>query len=294
MKNKKMKYMKKVILTIVAIIALAGYCAAAEPVLDSLKIQGRMRRFWIYMPDGIEKDAPLVFVLHGYGNPGTKETWMNKAAEAHKFAVCVPHGWKDPQGKPSWNVGYPFQEGWKVDEVAGMEQLARYVQKKYHLSRRNTFMTGMSNGGEMCYLTAYSKQKTFKAVAPVSGLTMEWIYRTRDAPKPMPLFEIHGTADHTPEWDGDLENKGGWGAYMSVPVAIGYWIARNKCELETVEHVEGLNKDNGRSIIKHKYTGGPTGCEVWLYEVVNGSHSWFDHDIDTGEEIWSFFSKYLE
>ena len=63
---------------------------------------------------------------------------------------------------------------------------------------------------------------------------------------------------------------------------------------EGVEHVDGLNKENGRSIIKHKYLGGPTGCEVWLYEVVNGPHSWFDHDLDTGEEIWSFFSKYLK
>lgn len=288
----KTQAMKKVLL----LILLPLFCASvvAEPVLDSLKIQGQMRHFWIYKPAGIQKGAPLVFVLHGYGNPGQQRTWMNEAAEKHKFAICIPCGWKDPQEKPSWNVGYPFQQGWKVDEVAGMEQLARYVQKKYGLSRKNTFMTGMSNGGEMCYLTAYSKQKTFKAVAPVSGLTMEWIYRTMDAPKPIPLFEIHGTADHTSEWNGDLENKGGWGAYMPVPIAIGYWIAKNKCEHETVEHVEGLNKENGCSIIKHKYTGGPTGCEVWLYEVINGPHSWFDRDINTGEEIWSFFSKYLE
>lgn len=81
---------------------------------------------------------------------------------------------------------------------------------------------------------------------------------------------------------------------MSVPIAIGYWIAKNKNELEQTERVESMDKKSGRSIIKHKYTGGPTGCEVWLYEVTNGSHSWFEDDIDTGEEIWSFFSKYLE
>ena len=115
--------MKQFIVAFAAFIALASYSAATEPVLDSLKIQGQMRRFWIFMPDGIQKDAPLVFVLHGYTNPGNKETWMNKAAEKHRFAVCVPQGWKDPKGKPSWNVGYPFQEGWKVDEVAGMEHI---------------------------------------------------------------------------------------------------------------------------------------------------------------------------
>lgn len=286
--------MKKMLFALAVLMSMACHLESAEPVLDSLKIQGQMRRFWIYKPDGIQKDAPLVFVLHGYSNPGKKETWMNTAAEKHKFAICIPHGWKDPKGKPSWNVGYPFQEGWQVDEVAGMEKLARFVQKKYDLSRENTFMTGMSNGGEMCYLTAFSKQKTFKAVAPVSGLTMEWIYRTMDAPRPMPLFEIHGTADHVSEWNGDLENKGGWGAYMSVPIAIGYWVAKNKNEREQVEQVESLDKESGRTIIKHKYTGGPTGCEVWLYEVTSGSHSWFVDDFDTGEEIWTFFSKYLK
>ena len=286
--------MKRLFLLCVIVVSAILFSHASEPILDSMKIQGRTRHFWMLLPDGIQKDAPLVFVLHGYGNPGKQKTWMDASAEKHKFAVCVPWGWKDPKGKPSWNVGYPFQKGWNVDEVAGMVKLAKHVQKKYNLSKENTFMTGMSNGGEMCYLTAYSKQNAFKAVAPVSGLTMEWTYRTMDAPKPMPLFEIHGTADHTSEWTGDLENKGGWGAYMSVPVAIGYWIAKNKCEKVTVEKVEGLNKSNNRSIIKHKYSGGPTGCEVWLYEVINGSHSWFDKDIDTGEEIWTFFSKYLK
>ena len=146
----------------------------------------------------------------------------------------------------------------------------------------------------MCYLLAYSKHKTFKAFASLSGLTMEWIYRTMDAPKPVPFFEIHGTADHTSEWTGDLENKGGWGAYMAVPISIGYWIAKNKCEKETKERVDGLNKSNNRYINKYKYSGGPTGCQVWLYEVVNGPHSWFDKDINIGEEVWSFFSMYLK
>ena len=286
--------MNRGLLALAVLMMTAGRVASSEPVLDSLKIGGQMRYYWIYKPDGTQPDAPLVFVLHGYGNPGRKQTWMNKAAEQHKFALCIPHGWKDPKGEPSWNVGYPFQKGWQVDEVAGMEKLARHVQKKYRLSRRNTFMTGMSNGGEMCYLTAYSKQKTFKAVAPVAGLTMEWIYRTMEAPQPMPLFEIHGTADHVSEWNGDLQNQGGWGAYMPVPIAIGYWVAKNKCEQEQTEHIESHNKASGRTIIKHKYTGGPTGCEVWLYEVTNGTHSWFEDDINTGEEIWTFFSHYLE
>lgn len=266
---------------------------AAEPILDSLKVDGCVRRFWLKIPDCAGKDAPLVFVLHGYGNPGDKFTWMDATSEKYGFALCIPAGLKDFAGKPSWNVGYPPQIGWKVDDVKAMCKMAKYVQKKYGLSKKNTFLTGMSNGGDMCYVLAYSKQKTFRAFGSLSGLTMEWVYRTKEAPCPVPIMEVHGTEDRVSEWDGDLENKGGWGSYMSTPQGVGYWIAKNRCEALTNERVES-KQGNGIYIIKHKYDASKTsGCDVWLYEVVGGPHSWFDKDLDVGEEIWQFFSNYL-
>ena len=262
-------------------------------VEDSLKVDGFMRRFDVFLPEGIKPDAPLVFYLHGYGGGIYRNNPLVETASREGFAVCIPQGLRDPKGKPSWNVGYPFQEGWKVDDVKSLSKMAAYVQKRYHLSRENTFLTGMSNGGEMCYLMAYSKQKTFKAVAPVAGLTMVWMYRDLEACKPIPLFEIHGTEDRTSEWTGDLDNKGGWGAYMPVPFAVGYWVAKNRCTKEETERVEGLNRGNGHYIIKHRFTESATGCDVWLYEVVGGKHSTHTEDIKTGDEIWSFFKKYV-
>ena len=253
-----------------------------------------MRQFVMYLPDGLQADAPLVFILHGYGAGIRRENIMIGPADRHGFAVCIPQGLKDPQGEPSWNVGYVFQQGWKVDDVKALCEIARYVQKRHHLSRDNTFLTGMSNGGEMCYLMAYSKQRVFKAVAPIAGLTMAWIYETMEAPHPIPLMEIHGTEDRVSEWTGDMEDKGGWGAYLPVPVAIGYWVAKNRCVSEEILQVESLKRNEGHPIIKHRYTSPSTDCDVWLYEVVGGVHSWFTDDIDTGEEIWQFFSRYLK
>ncbi len=252
-----------------------------------------MRRFDVFLPEGIKPDAPLVFYLHGYGGGIYRNNPLVETASREGFAVCIPQGLRDLKGKPSWNVGYPFQEGWKVDDIKSLSKMAAYVQKHYHLSRENTFLTGMSNGGEMCYLMAYSKQKAFKAVAPVAGLTMVWMYRDLEACKPIPLFEIHGTEDRTSEWTGDLDNRGGWGAYMPVPLAVGYWVAKNRCMKEETERVESLNSENGHYIIKHRFTESATGCDVWLYEVVGGKHSTHTEDIRTGDEIWSFFKKYV-
>ncbi len=286
--------MKKRIFCLFFLLAQLTAVCAQQFVEDSLKVDGFMRRFDIFLPEGIKPDAPLVFYLHGYGGRIYRNNPMVETASREGFAVCIPQGLRDPKGKPSWNVGYPFQEGWKVDDVKSLSKMAAYVQKRYHLSQENTFLTGMSNGGEMCYLMAYSKQKAFRAVAPVAGLTMVWMYRDLEACKPIPLFEIHGTEDRTSEWTGDLDNRGGWGAYMPVPLAVGYWVAKNRCTKEETERVEGLNKENGHYIIKHRFTDSSTGCDVWLYEVVGGKHSTHTEDIKTGDEIWNFFKKYVK
>ena len=108
--------------------------SAREYTRDSLKVDGQYRVFRLYRPEGLAQDAPLLFVLHGYSSPGEVNDLACHAADRHKFAVCIPIGLKDPTGKHSWNVGYPMQEGWKVDDVKSMCRMARYVQKKYHLS----------------------------------------------------------------------------------------------------------------------------------------------------------------
>ena len=268
--------------------------SAQQFVEDSLRIDGHMRHFVMFLPAGIKPQAPLVFVLHGYSGKIWRENPLVETARREGFAVCIPQGLPDPKGHTSWNVGYPFQEGWKVNDVKSLCRMAAYAQKRYALSRENTFMTGMSNGGEMCYLMAYSHQNTFRAVAPVAGLTMEWMYRQLEADRPIPLMEIHGTEDRTSEWFGDLEDKGGWGAYMPVPLAVGYWVAKNRCTHEETERVESLHPETGRYVIKHRFTGSPSGCDVWLYEVVGAGHTWHTEDLNMGDEIWSFFSKYLK
>ena len=269
-------------------------CQAGRYVEDSIKVDGYMRQFVMYLPDGLKPDAPMVVLLHGYGAGIRRDNIMIAPADRHGFAVCIPQALKDPKGEPSWNVGYAFQQGWKVDDVKALCTIAREAQKRYHLSRRDAFLTGMSNGGEMCYLMAYSNQYTFRAVAPIAGLTMAWTYEQMEATRPIPLMEIHGTEDRVSEWTGDLKDAGGWGAYLPVPLAIGYWVAKNRCTQEVTERVESLKGNEGHPVIKHCYSSPTTHCAVWLYEVVGGVHSWHTDDIDTGEEIWQFFSRYTK
>ncbi len=260
---------------------------------DSLRYRGNTYTYHLYRPANLPDNAPLVVMFHGYGSRSKPEKYGLKAvADRHGFAVCYPRGLNDFKGKPCWNVGYEFhrERKWRRDDVGFACRLAHHLQREYGFSRKNTFATGHSNGGEMCYLLAYLHPEVFAAVAPVSGLTMEWMYRELSAKKPISLFEIHGTNDKTSLWEGDPENSGGWGKYISVPSAIGYWCAVNRC---THEMSEELPIQRNR-VVAHKYIGGTDGNEVWLYEIVNGGHSWADKDLDVGEHIWQFFARHLK
>ena len=80
-------------------------------------IDGLERNYKLYLPENIKKNAPLVFVLHGYGGSyNLDDEGFNEAAGRYGFAVCYPQGSKDKRGKNCWNVGYPFQESMTVDD----------------------------------------------------------------------------------------------------------------------------------------------------------------------------------
>lgn len=265
----------------------------------TMKNQGLEREYYLYRPEGLKAGAPLVIVLHGYGGSALKgKKAMMDVADKNGFAVCYPQGIKDPKGKPGWNVRYPSQEGMKTDDVKFLIALSKELQKKFDLSPKNTFLTGMSNGGDIIYLIAMRAPKAFKAMASIAGLQFNWMETEYSYKRPLPFMEVHGTKDRTSEWLGDPLNKGGWGAYIPVPAAVSRIIAVNGC---TEEYVTELPRREGRNQVtlyqfkagKPAVKGGkPT--EVWLYKVEGGGHSWSDKDMDTCSEIWRFFSHWVD
>lgn len=262
------------------------------------------RTYWLYIPENLSEYAPLVLVLHGYG--GKAEGYqpeMINTADKYGFAVCYPQGAKDLNGKNGkgskncWNVGYCFHQdqNLKTDDIDFICSLAKHLQKTYGLKKENTFLTGMSNGGEMCYLMATLRPDAFTAYAPIAGLTMEWSYKKYSPKKAVPMMEVHGTADKTSRWEGDPQNEGKWGAYISVPLAVSNWAAEAKCtHTESTELPLMRNK-----VILHRHLGGVPAwedgpaVEVRLYEVIGGTHSWALKDLATCDEVWKFFSIYL-
>lgn len=237
---------------------------------------------------------PLVVVLHGYGGKALGDGLrFIELADLHGFAVCWPQGAEDGTGHNCWNVGYPFQADYRIDDTAYLRRLVRHLQKNFGVSRRNVFLTGMSNGGEMCYKMAAEHPETFSAIASIAGLTL--VSMSTDYRRPVPFMEVHGTDDSVSAWCGDPENRGGWGAYLSVPAALSHIISANRCVGETISEIPSEHK----RVILHRFTGGlpafknGSPADVLLYEVLGGDHSWSERYIPTCDLVWEFFSRYV-
>lgn len=279
----------------------------------SFKDQGIVRDAFLYSPSrhaetkasvsssgswgaasGQTDGMPLVVVLHGYGGKALGDGLrFIELADLHGFAVCWPQGAEDGTGHSCWNVGYPFQAGYRIDDTAYLRRLVRHLQKNFGVSRRNVFLTGMSNGGEMCYKMAAEHPETFSAIASIAGLTLTSM--NTDYRRPIPFMEVHGTDDSVSAWCGDPENRGGWGAYLSVPSAVSHIVSANRCVALSTTEIPAEHK----RVILHHFTegipsrrGGPSS-EVLLYEVRGGDHSWSDRYIPTCDLVWEFFSRYV-
>ena len=88
----------------------------AQPELHQFSHDGLSREYYLYIPDSLVADAPLLFVFHGYSGSASgimNYSGLNQIADDNGFAVCYPQGLIDEWDYAFWNVGYD----WHVDET---------------------------------------------------------------------------------------------------------------------------------------------------------------------------------
>jgi len=267
----------------------------------TLNHNGLEREYYLYLPEFLPAGSPLVFVFHGYGSNASNimvYSRMNDVADENHFAVCYPQGTTDIYGERFWNVGYEFHSSNTVDDLGFILELSQFLEEEHFISRNNIFSTGMSNGGDFSYLIACEASFKFKAIAPVAGTMMTWLFNSCQPNEPLSVFEIHGTNDNITLYEGDLDNSDGWGEYMDINSIIDFWKQQNNCLIFLSDTLENENTSDGSFIVSEKYSSCIYSNEVKLYKIINGGHDWpgafGNMDIDSSEEIWEFFKQNSE
>jgi polyhydroxybutyrate depolymerase len=261
----------------------------------TINVDGRQRCYYLYVPAKLPKNAPLVFVFHGYTGKAKdimNEFGMNAIAGKDKFVVCYPQGSVDKHGDTFWQVGYSFHKDNNVNDVKFICTLASVLQRQYRLSKRHTFMTGVSNGGDLCNYLSYHTKGIFRAMAPIISCIMKETFDFCKYPTPIPTFMLNGTKDQTTYWDGDLADKEGFGPYLSTKAMLDFRIRLNKCTFAKSDTIRSSSPDETRYVIVDKYTNRKTNNQVWMYTVVNGDHGYPEY-LKLENEVWRFFKMYL-
>ena len=260
---------------------------------------GVNRLYTLYKPDNLKEKAPLVFVLHGYTSNSTNimnYSKMNDIADQNGFMVCYPQGTTNIYtGQTHWNAN--LKEMSSVTDSEFLTDLAKKLQAEFNLSEKNTFACGMSNGGFMSYTLGCERSDTFKAIASITG-TMSGYDWNNCNPNKVPVLQISGTNDMVVPMDGSMSLAGGWGGAPKIQDIMNYWGDINECTQTQTQNLPDSNKTDNSYVNIEKKVDCFNNHQVWFYTVYGGAHTWpgawGNMDINASEEIWDFFSRYIE
>ena len=286
----------KTFLTFTISILFAYLSFSQQTINGSIAHGGITRTYILYVPASYSPGtpAPLVFNFHGYTSNATQQMFygdFRPIADTAGFLIVHPMGTLDGSNQPYWNSGW----GGAVDDIGFTSALIDSLALTYSINQERVFSTGMSNGGFMSYTLACELSTRIAAIASVTGDFNINQFTTCNPAHPMPVMEIHGTADATVPYSGTA-------AFATIPNTLSYWTAFNSCDLPAImTPVPNINLIDGCTAEHYLYSNGLNGVEVEHYKIIGGGHTWpnapitvgiTNRDIDASIKIWEFFMQY--
>lgn len=257
---------------------------------------GLNRQYRIHIPDSAQDGAPLVLALHGYS--GNNNEMMNnydwtELADERGFVVAFPNGTQDQWGNRFWDVDYAFHPNLDIDDDGFLSALALHLQEKHGLDPDRTFVTGFSNGAEMCFQLACRESETFTAFAPIIGMMLDSLFTNCEPDVLRPILSMNGTDDDVTLYEGDMNNSGGWGAYHSIPDTMSLWANILGTTGFERTFLPDIDPNDGSTVRLDVYSSTQHDLELWYYLVIGGGHDWpgqwGNMDINATVEAWNFF-----
>jgi len=246
--------------------------ANALQTTGSFQIGGQTRDYILYVPSGAS-NPPLVINMHGLGSNASQQllyTQFNAIADREKCIVVYPNAINN-----SWDLAGSTD----LDFISALiDTIAAY----YSIDRNRVYATGMSMGGYMSHKLGCQLSDKIAAIAPVAGLNA--LNSFCNPGRPVPVLQIHGTADSTVKYSG-------------VATTISGWVQRNGCP-QTAQVTDPYPASNANSTVKKElYSPCDGNSEVVLLTVEGGGHVWpgglgSAADINASEEVWAFLKRF--
>jgi polyhydroxybutyrate depolymerase len=264
---------------------------------------GQTRVYNLHVPPSLDRAVavPLVVELHGGGGSGDNIdglTGFYALADRTGFVVAAPSG----LGK-SWNDGRleTSASSGGADDVGFLSEMIDRIAGQVAIDRGRVYVAGISNGAIMAGRLACELPDRFAAVAQVAGTASVQIAARCNPGRPIPILEIHGTADPLVPYSGGTvaaQFKGGRGQVVGVDQWASYWVANNADIPEA--QVSSLGSDT----TVRAWRGNSPQSDVIFYRVDGAGHTWpggkqylpklligtTTRSFDATTTIWQFFA----
>ena len=268
--------------------------------MESFSYDGLERSYMVYVPESYSENTPtpLVLNLHGYSsNAGQQMIYSNfyNIADIEGFILIHPEGTIDVNDFQFWDVG-AFNSN--IDDVGFLSCLIDTIALEYNINLDRVYSMGMSNGGFMSYLLACELSDKIAAIASVTGSMTTGQIISCNPNRPIPIMQIHGTADSIVLYNG---NGSG---IESINEVISYWVNFNNCNPEPIfNNIPDVNLIDLCTAEHYIYDNETNDSSVELYKIINGGHTWpgaaiplfgnnTNQDFNASQKIWDFFEKY--
>jgi polyhydroxybutyrate depolymerase len=268
-----------------------GTTADATLVTDPAIAAGASNRSYrVHIPSSyLPGNAyPVVLVFHGYGGSAAdmeRVTGFSALADTDQFIAVYPQGLTDTYGVPFWASNGPIDLG--IDEVRFTSNLLDALEANFCIDPTRIEATGFSNGGAMAGLLACQFSDRIAAFAPVSGN----FYAPQggcNPDRPIPILEIHGTADQTVSYYGVPESVDPRMPLPSIPMWLRAWAARDSCADEPTTSAT----DAG--VTTMEWGGCAANGTVIHYRIEGGGHNWPPNlqGRSVAAMLWDFFQAH--
>jgi polyhydroxybutyrate depolymerase len=230
---------------------------------------GRPRRYRIHIPPVVPPAAALVVQLHGGGGNGTgldRLTRFHRLADRERCVVLSPSGFDR-----HWNDGRsPTVAG--VDDVGFLVALVEGAAGRLPIDRRRIYVVGISNGAMMAARLAHEVPDHFAAFGQVAGTAPEDATEWWQPSRPVPIIQIHGTADPILPYEGGAVLRRRPGAEDPGRVlGVDQWAAlvagHNRAGGPTVERIPP-------DVTVRRWAGPSASGDVEFWQVAGGGHTW--------------------
>ncbi|SDF17934.1 alpha/beta hydrolase [Cellulophaga baltica] len=191
----------------------------------------------IIRPSSLEKNAPVLFMLHGYGS--NEEDLFSFAAELPEeyFVISVRAPYTlEPYGNAWYAINFDAEKGKWSDDVQAIEsrdKIANFITEAceaYSIDQNNVTLLGFSQGTILSYAVALSYPEKVKRVIALSGYINENILKddyTNNDFSALKIYASHGSVDQVipVDWAAKapkfLDHLGILNTYEEFPVGHG-------------------------------------------------------------------------